>query len=166
MYLINSRLSNALALLVAGAGVSCSDAGAPACRIQLAGATSETATLPASCATLNAADGGTQYVLTLSASTKHVSSLSITVLLGDSPSPGVYSSASLADWSAVGSVTGDSNCAYSAGTASVPTGDLTLTLTSIEGATAHGTLRATLYVHAPLFTDCGRSDAEEVAFTF
>ncbi|HVW30358.1 MAG TPA: hypothetical protein VHC69_33600 [Polyangiaceae bacterium] len=160
---------NAIALLVAVAAAACSDSGAssPSCHVQVAGDTSETATLSAHCATLSpAGDGGAGYVLTVSAQTDHLSSLSITVPLGDPPSPGVYSSASLTDWSAVASVAGDSNCAYSAGTSSVPTGNLILNLTSVEGGRAHGTLKATLYVHAPLFTDCGRSDAEEVAFAF
>ena len=159
----------ALAFAASSIVVACSDAapGGTSCRIQLAGDTSETDTLPANCATVSAPpDGGAGSVLTLNGTTGHLASLSVTVSLGDPPSPGVYSSASLAGWSIVGVVAGDSNCTYSAGNGSVPEGSLLLTVTQVEGGTAHGTLKATLSVHAPLFTDCGPSDFEEVAFAF
>lgn len=164
-----SSCTAAVPLLALAAAVACSDSepSAASCRVALAGDTSETATLPASCAGIEPpSDGGSGYVFTLTAATEHLASLSIRVPLGDSPSSGVYSSDSITGWEAVGAVSGDSTCTYAAGTESVPPGSLLLTLTSVDGSTAHGTLSATLYVHAPLYTDCGPTEFEQVAFAF
>ncbi len=158
-----------LAALLPAAAAGCSgSSSAQDCAVEIAGDTSETAQLPADCAKLAPpADAGAAYVLTLSASTPDLAQLTIAVPLGDDPSAGDYSSEGLSDWSAIATVAGDSNCTYAAGTLSVPTGSMTLNLTSAgPNTTPHGTLDATLYVHAPLATDCGPSDTERVVLAF
>jgi hypothetical protein len=142
---------------------------APACRLEVAGDTIETDSIISDCAQVGpaAADGGTTGdLLTLGGSTPALAQWSVSVPLGAAPSPGTFTSDTLENWSATAVVRGDSTCIYSAGAASVPNGNLTVTLSSVSGEIAHGTLKAVLYVHAPVYTDCGPDDVEQIALSF
>ena len=168
-----SSLSKPLAILpFAGAVLpACSgdDAAAPSCAIALSGDTNETAELAPDCATVRArGDSGSAggFVLELDGQTRELGSIRIVIPLGAHPSPGAFDSGTVSDWSAVAAVTGDSTCTYAAGTESVPNGSFSLSLTSADAASAHGTIDVTLYVHAPEFTDCGPSDTEAIVLTF
>jgi hypothetical protein len=141
------------------------------CLVELAGDTTEAATSVPNCASLAVSEdagGAGGYVLGIDARTPRVARLSIRVPLGPEPSPGSFSSDTIAGWSAVTALAGDSNCTYAAGSDAVPKGSLTLTLTSVgtDGRALHGTVDATLYVHAPFATDCGPSDVERVVVAF
>jgi hypothetical protein len=165
------------ASLVSLAGCSSSSASnAPSgCTAQFSGNMTESVNLPANCGLLSAsADAGAAggYVLNFQMSSPEIAGLAITVDLGPSPSPGSFSSETVTDWSALGLNTGSTNCGYSAGSASVPSGSFTLDLTSVQGAvggasgTAHGTLDLEMYVHAPPATDCGLGDNEKLEVVF
>jgi hypothetical protein len=153
-----------------------SDGGVTGCSVRLSGNVTETeteaASLPA-CSTLRAATGGGgagETVLELQVSSTKLAGLTVSVALGASPSPGRYSSETVSDWSAEGLSAGNSDCAYSAGSAAVPTGSFALDLTSVTragpGGSAHGTIALQTYVHAPPATDCGAGDVETVQIDF
>jgi hypothetical protein len=91
--------------------------------------------------------------------------LDVQIDLGESPQAGDFSSGTSASWSAIG-VAAQNNCAFSAGSAVVPAGSFTLTLTSITASEAHGSLKLEQYVHAPPTIDCGPGDTESVDVTF
>jgi hypothetical protein len=89
--------------------------------------------------------------------------------LGATPNPGVYSSESVAMWSATGTVMiVNSKCIYAAGTTAVPPGAFTMMLDAIDTArgTAHGQLALQLAVLPGAETDCGMSNMETLDLTF
>jgi hypothetical protein len=94
-------------------------------------------------------------------------SLAIAIELG-TPSPGKYSHLTVASWSANAlQRIGSGACAYSAGSAAVPSGSFELALAAIEPpATPHGTLALTLAVLTTPGTDCGDADTELVVLRF
>jgi hypothetical protein len=101
-----------------------------------------------------------------------MAALSIDVNIGDTPSPGQFSSETVESWSALGVRSGNSDCAYAAGSDAVPNGSFMLDVTAVEGGTSggagtvHGTLDIVLYVHAPPSVDCGAGDVENVEVVF
>jgi hypothetical protein len=160
-----------------------SPAAAVACTAQFAGNSSDSVNLTPICGVLsfspNASDAGADaavgteggYVLSLFATTKQIAQLKVSIDLGPSPAAGSFSPENVANWSVTGLSGGGTNCEYSAGSDYVPSGNFTLTLTSVDvadGGTgqAHGTLDLTTNVHAPPGTDCGVGDTEEVVFDF
>jgi hypothetical protein len=95
------------------------------------------------------------------------SPLAISIDLGASPTPGTYSSETVASWTAVQARSlGDGGCVYSAGSDVVPVGSFTLDLAIVDGATAHGTLDVLLTVHALEATNCGAASTEAVDVVF
>jgi hypothetical protein len=122
----------------------------------------------ASCATISSgADGGLGTVLglTLPATGADGVQLDVQIDLGASPGPGDVSSQLVASWSAI-AIAAQNNCAYLAGSDSVPRGNFTLSLSSVAPAGAHGVLHVEEYVHAPPMVDCGAGDTESVDVTF
>ncbi len=91
--------------------------------------------------------------------------LPVQIELGATPSPGFYSSETIATWSArVGVIVGVGACIYNAGSAAVPPGDFQLTLGSVDDP--HGTLALAMPLLASPGTDCGDGDVETVSVAF
>ena len=92
-------------------------------------------------------------------------SLPVQIDLGAAPSPGFYSSETIAAWSArVGVIMGVGACIYNAGATAVPPGDFQLTLSSVDDP--HGSLQLAMPVLASPGTNCGDGDVETVTVTF
>jgi hypothetical protein len=122
----------------------------------------------ATCASLSTeADGGPGTVLevSLSPASNDGVRLEVQIDLGEDPQAGDSSSETTASWSAIG-IAAQNNCSFNAGSASVPQGNFTLTLTSITASEAHGSLQLEQYVHAPPTVDCGPGDTESINVTF
>ncbi len=161
---------------------ACSSSSSASCTAQLTGNTTESATLSSNCGVVTfspatddaGADAGSAsdtYVLNLSANTKDIAQVKVSIDLGASPAVGSFSSENVASWSLTAVSTNGESCVYSAGTESVPVGSFTLTLKSVDVASggtgqAHGTLALTAYVHAPPNADCGAGDTEDIVFDF
>jgi hypothetical protein len=99
--------------------------------------------------------------------------LAISIDLGAAPSPGMFSSETSANWSALGSRSAPASgsdvageCIYSAGAQAVPAGSFAMTLTSIDDSAAHGELRIVQYVQAQAQVDCGAGDNETIDVQF
>ena len=132
----------------------------------------------ASCGTLaadSAADGGADVSLTFTLdSAVQGAPTHIDIDLGPSPSVGTFSSETVSSWSVLGINTSD--CQFSAGSASVPMGSFSLTLTALaapleakepaQPVGPHGTLTVTQYVQAPPTVDCGAGDTEQIDLDF
>ena len=148
------------------------DAGPIVCSATFAGNFDETSSGMSDCATVvpGTGDASTDQVLTLMPpSTMLATSFAITVDLGPTPSADTFSSETITTWNSLAIKTiGAGGCAYSAGNTSVPTGSFTLTIDSIDpaSATAHGSLSIIAYVQALLNTDCGAGDNETISITF
>jgi hypothetical protein len=175
-------LRNLLAPMTLGLALAggCSSS-SPTCAVTFAGGVAESGSVAAGCGTLTlasadagAADGGdagapqpSGYSLALTANSKSVVNLDVNIVLGDTPTVGMFSSDTITDWSAIGVAM--NGCGYGAGTEAVPIGSFTLNLTDVSKDTppaVHGTLDMTLYVHAPPMTDCGPDQTEAVHLTF
>jgi hypothetical protein len=160
-------LSLGLAFASASSGCSSSSNG---CSVSFSGFVSENGSVAPGCGTLTQdPDGGATggSILALSAMSAHIANLDVQIDLGATPGPGMFSSDTIMNWSAIG-VAG-SGCGYGAGNQAVPTGSFTLKVTEVSkdaSPVAHGTLDMTLYVHAPPMTDCGPDETEEVLFSF
>jgi hypothetical protein len=95
------------------------------------------------------------------------SPLVISIDLGAAPSAGMFSSETVATWSAVQARSiGNGACVYSAGDMVVPTGSFTLELASVDGDAPHGHITIVQYVHAVEDTVCGTADTETVDAVF
>jgi hypothetical protein len=136
------------------------------CAVTLSGNLAETSTTMAACPTLAA--GTLAFSI---ASQKIGEPLGVQIYLGPSPLAGMYSSETVATWSAVGlrAVAPSGACIYLAGSTSVPSGDFTLTLDSVDPPA--GSLAMTLFVLARttdqgVQTDCGAGSTEELRVTF
>ncbi len=98
-------------------------------------------------------------------STKLRAELDISIDLGSTPGPGVYSPETVGAWSAaVAANAADSDCEYSAGSMAVPTGTFTLTLDTI--APPHGVIDILQFVQAAAGTPCGIGETETVEVDF
>lgn len=144
------------------------DAGAASCAAQFSGNFAEVATADA-CATLTT-DGSGDTLLDLAIPSAMLApGVSAAFGLGLSPSPGMYSSESLALWSARGVQTvGTGACVYNAGATAVPPGYFAMTLDSLDAVAgaAHGSLSMTLWVLAYPGTNCGAGETEQVELQF
>ncbi|HTJ43435.1 MAG TPA: hypothetical protein VL463_15125 [Kofleriaceae bacterium] len=154
------------ALLLALVACTQAPAAPPAtCALMFGGNFSETTHAASSCPTLT--DG--KLAFTLESSTLG-NPFAISIDLGPAPAAGTYSSETTSSWLAIAarSIGQDGACTYSAGVEVVPHGHFTLELTSIDASatTAHGTLDATLFVHAGNGTDCGAGDTESIHVEF
>lgn len=184
------RGAGAAALLVAAvaAGAGCGGGspgptgGAPGdaadaaagCEVTYAGNISATATTAPGCASLTAApvDGGPDgatLVVSVPATSQSGIQLDARIAVGANPVAGVLSSTDVARWQ-VSAVVVATYCFYSAGSAAIPTGTFTLTLSSVPGSgdagAVHGSLHVEQYVHAPQGVDCGSGDIETVDLAF
>jgi hypothetical protein len=93
--------------------------------------------------------------------------LTIEFQLANPPSTGQFSSESGAQWSAVATQhIGNSVCSYVAGSTSVPPGDFTLKLASIDSTSAHGSLMLDLAVLPGSETSCGTQNYESLELSF
>ncbi len=143
------------------------DAGA--CQVTYSGNFTGVASSATACGTLSTAnDGGPDDGVTLTlgfkATTNDSVQLDVKINLGASASTGDVTSENVNSWSAVG-LAAANNCLYSAGSAAVPPGNFTMTLSSVTG-TPHGMLHIEQYVQAPPAVDCGAGDVETVDVTF
>jgi len=166
-----SLFAGALAALSAACGggsVAAPDAG---CVALFSGNFDDTVSSGA-CPTLGSApDGGAGSALDFTLNSAVAGApTQIELDLGAPYTSGTFTAESVASWSATGINTID--CEFSAGSAAVPTGSFTLTLTSPANAkepalfVPHGTLSVTQYVKAPPDTDCGPADTEQIDVTF
>lgn len=143
------------------------DAAIP-CMAHFSGNFTEAST-PASCAmithTVAAPDHAT---LTLTVPTTTLgTSLAGTFDLGTAPSPGLYSSRTVATWRVrAAERVGEGTCLYAAGALEVPQGNFELTVTELADPDIHGTLDLTQFILGFPSTDCGDSDTETVTVTF
>ena len=88
---------------------------------------------------------------------------SIAIAIDVGGSPGAYSPANVASWSATAlQRIGNGACDYSAGAGLVPSGDFALDLE----AGGHGTLTVSQYVLGTPGTDCGDADTERIDVSF
>lgn len=115
------------------------------------------------------ASSADDYYLIFRASSARIRAFASTVDLGPSPIAGQFSPESVSSWSATG--VNDDGCNYLAGTDAVPSGNFTLTLTSIHSVAgrptqAHGTLTLDASLKAPPQTDCGSGDIEALTVQF
>jgi hypothetical protein len=165
-------MRRALVLLAA-----CGRSPAPAeCRVELAGNVVESSASPTLCPKLVAGAGATQgdRLLTFAVPSRALgTNLSITIDLGARPTPGIYTAGTTAFWSAAAAkpVPPAGACMFLAGNNATPTGTFALELTTLDAATAHGTLALTLFIlprisDAGVPTDCGRSTTEDVRLRF
>jgi hypothetical protein len=136
------------------------------CTVTLTGNLAETSTTMAACPTLGA--GTLAFSI---ASQKIGEPLGVQIYLGPSAIAGMYSSETIATWSAVGlrAVAPAGACIYLAGSSAVPSGNFTLTLDSIDPPA--GSLAMTLFVLARttdqgVQTDCGAGSTEELRVAF
>jgi hypothetical protein len=147
------------------------------CSAQFRGNTSDSVAFGDDCGTLGVApDAGAEgaYVLTFHGSGALVTEADIAIYLGATPTLGSFSAQSVSQWSAAGTSNKNPGCEFRAGSAAVPMGSFTLTLTSLDlssadaanGGSAHGSLNAAMYVHAPPDTDCGAGETESIALAF
>jgi hypothetical protein len=141
--------------------------GSQACHADFSGNYSESADQPAGCTTLTqstSVDTMGDWLLGISATSKKVpSAMSVQIDVGANAAAGDFSSATVTDWQSMGETA--ANCELSAGAASVPTGNFTLSLTAASPA-PRGTLHIEQYVQAPANVDCGAGDVEIVDITF
>ena len=146
-------LAAALAACGTGPGPGAPDAG---CHVTYSGNTSATVAAATCASLMSEPDGGAGTVLDLSfmAATADGIRLDVQLELGEDPEAGDLSSETVARWSAIG-LAAKNDCAFSAGSDSVPQGNFTLPLTAITASQAHGSLKLQQYVHAPPQVDCG-----------
>ncbi len=148
------------ALVGCGSSHAASDAASDAftgCTVTLSGNFTDQSSVPA-CA-MRSSDG----TLTLAVPSAMLDQpLQAVVQLG-TVGPGMYSSETVATWSATATRTvTHSACMISAGNAVAPHGDFTLTL----GEPGASMLAMHLYVHAAPFTDCGADLIETLEVVF
>lgn len=147
------------------------------CTASFSGNTSDLLTLGDDCGALGVApDAGAEgaYLLSFHGSSNQIPSADVSIYLGAAPSPGMFSAQSVSSWSVVATSSKNTGCEFVAGESSVPAGNFTLTLSSLAlssadangGGSAHGTLNATLYLHAPPSTDCGAGELENAVIVF
>ena len=147
-----------------------------ACQLQYSGNYTGSVNDPAGCASIapaTAASAGT-WVLTVNShhATEGGVDLGLVVNLGAIPATGAYTSETIGGWQLVGTTL--QTCRYSAGTLSVPSGNLTLNLSSVPApvsaapasGVAHGTLHVEQFVQAPSGVNCGPGDTESVDLAF
>lgn len=144
---------------------ACSDAAPTPCQFALAGDVSEVDTLDGGCSSLTPFDGGWTLAMQIAgASAKE----NVSIDLGATPSPGVYTSDNIQTWSVAGAST--QGCVFSAGNESVPTGSFKLKLTRVDtdadASAAHGVIDAIQAVQAPVGSTCAPGDFEEVEIVF
>jgi len=135
------------------------------CAATLSGNFAETVPLPANCATVS----GTTTLAFSVPSVYLGTSIAIAIDLGATPEPGMYSSESVASWSAMATqMIGNAKCIYIAGPTSVPPGDFTMTLAAIDlgAGTAHGDLALQLALLPGAETNCGQSNMETLDLAF
>ena len=136
------------------------------CTVRLSGNLTETSTTMAACPTLGS---GT---LAFSIASKKIGEpLGVQIYLGSSAVAGMYSSETIATWSAVGlrAVAPSGACIYLAGATAVPSGNFTLALDAIDPPA--GSLAMTLFVLARttdqgMQSDCGAGSTEDLRVTF
>jgi hypothetical protein len=136
------------------------------CMVKLSGNLAETSTTMAACPTLGS---GT---LAFSIASQQIGEpLGVQIYLGPSAIAGVYSSETVATWSAVGlrAVAPAGGCVYLAGATAVPSGSFTLTLDAIDPPA--GSLAMTMFVLARttdqgVQTDCGAGSTEDLRVMF
>jgi hypothetical protein len=135
------------------------------CTVRLSGNLTETSTTMAACPTFGA--GTLAFSI---ASAKIGEPLGVQIYLGTAPA-GMYSSETIATWSAVGlrAVAPSGACVYLAGATAVPSGNFTLTLDSVDPP--EGSLAMTLFVLARttdqgVQSDCGAGSTEDLRVTF
>jgi hypothetical protein len=147
------------------AGCSSSSAAPTMCTLHFSGNIVDDAVAPP-CVTLKGQGDGT-WSLAVDTSSQAVARLTASIDLGSTPATGVLSSDTLATWQVDG-LSSTSNCVFSAGGASVPTGSFSLALSTVDTAqgVVHGTLDLVTYLHAPPLTDCGHGDIENIAIDF
>ena len=150
-----------LLVLLAAACNGGSPAGPTTCTAYFSGDVSDTSSA-AQCATLTAGDAG-GWTLSVNVSSPKVPEIAVDIDFPSLPPAGVLSSDTVSSWAAAQNVGADA-CALGAGSAAVPTGSFTLSLTSVE--VVHGTLDLVLHVHAPAATDCGPQNVENVEVRF
>ncbi len=162
-----TRVSTIALLLLLLAGCSSPSPNARTCTLTLSGNVAETSRLGKDCAKLEPSAGG--YALEFEGSTHEIQALAFRVDLGEAPTVGAYSPATVGSWSASALQAGDTSCILSAGEKSVPQGYFTLDLESVEGhagGVAHGSLDLVMSVRAPPATDCGPGDTEHATLQF
>jgi hypothetical protein len=149
----------------------------PSCIAELRGNMSGDVALGKDCGTLSvAADAGRDgtYLLAFHGRSAQIASADIAVYLGATPTPGSFGAQSVTQWSMTAKSNLKPGCTLRAGSGSVPAGSFALSLRSVSltsgdaesGGSAHGSLSATLYVHASPGTDCGAGEVEHVAIAF
>lgn len=115
-------------------------------------------------------DGSGEATLALTIPTTTLApSLMVNLGLGETPSPGSYSSDGIEAWSARGvQAIGNGACLYTAGTAAVPPGSFSLHLDQLDATagSAGGSLELTMYVLPFPGTDCGAGDTEHLSLQF
>ncbi|HEY4105049.1 MAG TPA: hypothetical protein VGM44_14220 [Polyangiaceae bacterium] len=147
------------------------------CSARFSGNSSDSLTLGDDCGALAvAADAGPvgAYLLSFHGSSTEIPSADVSIYLGAAPAAGMFSGQSVSSWSFTTTSSKNAGCEFVAGSSAVPTGNLTLTLSSLAlssadadgGGSAHGTLSATLYLHAPPNTDCGAGELEDATIVF
>lgn len=136
----------------------------------------ETSVSPGNCAKLADDDTG-HTMLTFQVKSETIGApFEISIDLGEAPSPGSYTSQSLATpWQANALHEFEmTSCLYHAGTAAVPPGTFELALDEVDeisgagepAAQAHGKLDVVLYVLARPYTYCGETNIEHLTITF
>jgi hypothetical protein len=149
----------------------------PICSAEFSGNTLDSMSLGDACGGLTiAADAGPDgaYLLSFHGSSTQLSTADVGIYLGAAPATGTFSAESLSMWTISASSNKNPGCEFRAGSSAVPNGDVTLTLTSVtltsadatSGGAVHGSLSATLYVHAPPATECGPGDLENAVLVF
>ena len=136
---------------------------APLCHATFAGNFALDEDVPANCGSMSGSGSLTFDLPALPIE----ASLAIVFLLANPPSTGEFSSESILQWSAMATQhIGNSVCSYVAGSTSVPPGDFTLTLASIDSTIAHGSLMLDLAVLPGAETDCGTQNYESLMLSF
>jgi hypothetical protein len=141
------------------------DAPPPPCTAMFGGNLVDNASGSGNCATLD----GAGLVFSI-AEPQLAVPVAIAIGVGPTPAAGDYSSETVQAWS-VYSYEQDTNggggtCLYSAGGSATPTGSFTMTLTSVDTATVHGTLSIIAWVLVFPGTSCGTVDNETIALDF
>jgi hypothetical protein len=155
---------------------ACRTPGPPACTVELTGNYAESTRTASSCPKLAAGVGATQGDTLLQwkiASRALHGDFTISLDLGRAPTPGAYNSATTDLWSVTGTklVAPGGACVFQANNNATPTGDFALDLSTIDRATAHGTLFVRMFVLPRAAddgkqTDCGSGTTEQLRLRF
>ncbi len=140
---------------------------APTCDLEFTGNIYGASAVPTCSSASQDADAGGDWILKIDTSTPDMARVVATLDIGSAPAAGQLTSETVTNWD-VTALAASTSCAFQAGSAEVPDGSFTLTLTSFDqpSATAHGTLNIVAYLHAPPTTSCGYGDTENIAITF